>query len=67
MPIIVIVLMFLILFLLAVIAMILGPFLSLAYALWDLKRNQTQRERAADAQPIELKSDSISRTALSHR
>jgi hypothetical protein len=55
MPVIVIVLMFLVLFLLAVIAMILGPFVGVGYALWNLNQNPAQRQCVSDFQPLELK------------
>jgi hypothetical protein len=53
MPVIVIVLMFLVLFLLAVIAMIVGPFLGIGYALWN--HNHAQRQGAPNFQPVDLK------------
>jgi hypothetical protein len=55
MPVIVIVLMFLVVFLLAVIAMILGPFLGVGYALWNLNHSQVQQQCLSD-QPREMKS-----------
>ncbi|MGD0403823.1 MAG: hypothetical protein ABSB66_11545 [Candidatus Acidiferrales bacterium] len=55
MPVIVIVLMFLVLFLLAVIAMIVGPFLGVGYALWNLNQNQAQ-QCVSEFQPVDLKS-----------
>jgi hypothetical protein len=61
MPVIVIVLMFLVLFLLAVIAMILGPFLGVGYALWNLNHNHAQQQNVADFQPVELKNRIVSR------
>ena len=64
MPVIVIVLMFLVLFLVAVIAMILGPFLGLGYALWN-NHHQAQQPSVSDFQPIKLKNSIDSRTASS--
>ncbi|HXO00372.1 MAG TPA: hypothetical protein VN881_14955 [Candidatus Acidoferrales bacterium] len=55
MPVIVIVLMFLVLFLLAVIAMILGPFLGVGYALWNFNHSHAQAQCASDFRPIEPK------------
>jgi hypothetical protein len=48
MPVIVIVLMFLVLFLLAVIAMIVGPFLGVGYALWN-RNHDDARQHCAPA------------------
>jgi hypothetical protein len=62
MPIIVIVLMFLVLFLLAVIAMIVGPFLGVGYALWNLNHNHAQ-QGVSEFQGVELKSRIISRNS----
>jgi hypothetical protein len=57
MPVIVIVLMFLVLFLLAVIAMILGPFLGIGYALWNFNNHShAQAQGASDFQSVETKS-----------
>ncbi|MGA2899065.1 MAG: hypothetical protein ABSF40_02395 [Candidatus Acidiferrales bacterium] len=67
MPVIVVVLMFLVLFLLAVIAMILGPFLGVGYALWNLNHNHAQQQCVSDFQPLELKSRIDPRNALSRR
>jgi uncharacterized membrane protein len=62
MPIIVIVLMFLVLFLLVVLAMIVGPFLGLGYALWNLNHNHAQ-QCVSEFQPVELKSRIVSRNS----
>ena len=67
MPVIVIVLMFLVLFLLAVIAMILGPFLGVGYALWNLNHNHAQQPCVSDFQPMELKSRLDSRSTSPRR
>jgi len=67
MPVIVVVLMFLVLFLLAVIAMILGPFLGVGYALWNLNHNHAQQQCVSDFQPLELKNRINPRNALPHR
>jgi hypothetical protein len=67
MPVIVVVLMFLVLFLLAVIAMILGPFLGVGYALWNLNHNHAQQQCVSDFQPLELKSRIDPRNALPRR
>jgi hypothetical protein len=67
MPVIVVVLMFLVLFLLAVIAMILGPFLGVGYALWNLNHNHARQQCVSDFQPLELKSRIDPRNALSRR
>jgi hypothetical protein len=56
MPVIVIVLMFLVLFLLAVIAMIIGPFLGIGFALWNFNHSHAQAQSVSDFQPVELKS-----------
>jgi hypothetical protein len=66
MPVIVIVLMFLVLFLLVVIAMIVGPFLGVGYALWNLNHNQAQ-QCVSEFQPVVLKSRIVSRNSLSRR
>jgi hypothetical protein len=66
MPVIVIVLMFLVLFLLAVIAMIVGPFLGVGYALWNLNHNHTQ-QCVSEFQPVDLKSRIVSRNSSSRR
>jgi hypothetical protein len=66
MPVIVIVLMFLVLFLLAVIAMIVGPFLGIGYALWNLNHNHAQ-QRVSEFQPVDLKSRIVSRNFSSYR
>jgi hypothetical protein len=55
MPVIVIVLMFLVLFLLAVIAMIVGPFLGIGYALWNLNHNHASAQCISDFQPVDRK------------
>jgi hypothetical protein len=65
MPVIVIVLMFLVLFLLVVIAMIVGPFLGVGYALWNLNHNHAQ-QCVSEFQPVDLKSR-IVRTSSSRR
>jgi hypothetical protein len=67
MPVIVIVLMFLVLFLLAVIAMIVGPFLGVGYALWNLNHSHAQTQSASDFQPVETKSRIDSRHASPQR
>ena len=67
MPVIVVVLMFLVLFLLAVIAMILGPFLGIGYALWNLNHNHAQQQCVSDFQPLELKNRIDPRNALPRR
>jgi hypothetical protein len=67
MPVIVIVLMFLVLFLLAVIAMILGPFLGVGYALWNLNHNHSQQPCVSDFQPLELKNRMNPRNASHSR
>jgi hypothetical protein len=67
MPVIVIVLMFLVLFLLAVIAMILGPFLGVGYALWNLNHNQAPQQCVSDFQPTELKNRIDSRSTSPRR
>jgi hypothetical protein len=55
MPVIVIVLMFLVLFLLAVIVMILGPFLGIGYALWNLSHNHASAQCLSDFAPVDQK------------
>jgi hypothetical protein len=68
MPVIVIVLMFLVLFLLAVIAMILGPFLGIGYALWNFNtHSHAQAPGASDFQPVGLKNRIDSRHSSPHR
>jgi hypothetical protein len=67
MPVIVVVLMFLVLFLLAVIAMILGPFLGVGYALWNFTHNHATQQCVSDFQPLELKNRIDPRNALSRR
>jgi hypothetical protein len=62
MPVIVIVLMFLVLFLLAVIAMIVGPFLGVGYALWNLNHH-TAQQCVSEFQPAELKSRIVARNS----
>ncbi|HEX2775458.1 MAG TPA: hypothetical protein VHN10_02335 [Candidatus Acidoferrales bacterium] len=66
MPVIVIVLMFLVLFLLVALAMIVGPFLGLGYALWNLNHNHPQ-QCVSEFQPVDLKSRIVSRNSLSRR
>lgn len=66
MPVIVIVLMFLVLFLLAVIAMILGPFLGVGYALWNLNQSH-QQQCVPDFQRMELKAPTDARNASPRR
>jgi hypothetical protein len=51
MPVIVIVLMFLVAFLLAVIAMIAAPLLGVGYALWDGSRPDAQRNASRLSKP----------------
>ena len=66
MPVIVIVLMFLVLFLLAVIAMIVGPFLGVGYALWNLNHNQAQ-QCVSEFRPVDQKSSIASRNSSPRR
>jgi hypothetical protein len=66
MPVIVIVLMFLVLFLLAVIVMIVGPFLGVGYALWNLNHSHAQ-QGVSEFQPVDVKSRIVSRHSSSSR
>jgi hypothetical protein len=47
--------------------MILGPFLGVGYALWNLNHNHAQQQCVSDFQPLELKSRIDPRNALSRR